>query len=94
MMPVRQVVNRSTHERMISGAEYSLKAISIITGIHHNTLHGRLRGKDELTDHELRAIDVAKCNPERRRREGVPSTIKRLETKADELSSKFLRGKL
>jgi hypothetical protein len=93
-MPIRQVVNRSTHERMISGDSYSLKAISIITGIHHNTLHGRLRGKDELTDHELRTIDLSKCNPERRRRSGVPSNIKRLETKADELSSQFLRGKL
>lgn len=94
MMSIRQVVNRSTHERMISGAEYSLKAISIITGIHANTLHGRLRGKDEFTDHELRTIDLSKTSPARRRREGVAGSIKRLETEADRLSSQFLRGKL
>ena len=93
-MSIRQIVNRSTHERMISGAEYSLKAISIITGIHFNTLHGRLVGKDAFTNHEIRAVDASQMSPEKRRKAGLGSTWPEFETKAEAYSAKFLRGKL
>ena len=94
MMSVRQIVNRSTHERMISGAEYSLKAISIITGVHFNTLHGRLVGKDAFTDHEIRAVDASQMSPEKRRKAGLGSTWPEFQTKNEAYSAKFLRVKL
>ena len=93
-MSVRQIVNRSTHERMISGAEYSLKAISIITGVHFNTLHGRLVGKDAFTDHEIRAVDASQMSPEKRRKAGLGSTWPEFQTKNEAYSAKFLRVKL
>tara|TARA_R110002153_G_scaffold136903_1_gene286901 strand:- start:7761 stop:8000 length:240 start_codon:yes stop_codon:yes gene_type:complete len=79
---------------MISGAEYSLKAISIITGVHFNTLHGRLVGKDAFTDHEIRAVDASQMSPEKRRKAGLGSTWPEFQTKNEAYSAKFLRVKL
>jgi len=90
-MSIRQILNRSTHERMISGDSYSLSAISTITGIHQNTLHGRLRGKSEFTDHDLRVADITRS---RTRRKSSPNMFLRLESDADRLSQKYLRGAL
>ncbi len=94
MMSIRQIVNRSTHERMISGAEYSLKAISIITGLNANTLNGRLIGKDAFTDHEIRVASSSSMSPEKRRKRGVGSSWPEFQTKSEAYSAKFLRVKL
>ena len=94
MMSVRQLVNRSTHKRMIAGDEYSLKAISIITGLHPNTLHGRVIGKDAFTDHEIRVASSTSMSPEKRKKRGVGSSWPEFQTKNEAYSAKFLRVKL
>lgn len=93
-MSIRQLVNQSTHENMVAGAEYSIKAISIITGIHANTLHGRLIGKGVVTNHELRVTDASNMSPEKRKKRGVGSSWPEFQNKNEAYSAKFLRVKL
>lgn len=90
-MGAKVFVNRSSHNGMQWGVGYTAEAIGRVTGIHKNTLRARLKDKDELTDHELR--DVIVTRPRAKRRSNYDMFL-RLETDADRLSQKYLRGKL
>jgi hypothetical protein len=90
-MGAKVFVNRSSHSGMQWGVSYTAEAIGRVTGIHKNTLRARLKDKDELTDHELR--DVIVTRPRAKRRRSCDMFL-RLETDADRLSQKYLRGKL
>ena len=90
----KHVINKSNHDRLVAGAGYSIRALSLITGINTNTLSNRLLGKDEFTDYDIRTIDVSKSAAQRSKRAQGDSPWPRLESGADKLSSKFLRAKL
>lgn len=55
----RTYINRSSHERMIHGATYSLVEIALITDMAKTTLHNRFGFAESFSDHEIRSPDRA-----------------------------------
>ena len=56
-MRSRTYINRSTCERMIHGATYSLAEIALITDMAKTTLHNRFGFAESFSDHEIRSPD-------------------------------------
>jgi len=74
---IRMYTNKTTHERLVIGAQYSMKQLSMITKIAHGTLHNRFGYADVVTDADLRIPHRATIWP-------------LLETKSDKLSASWL----
>ena len=74
---IRMYTNQTTHERLVIGAQYSMKQLSLITRIAHGTLHNRFGYADVVTDADLRIPHRAPIWP-------------LLETKGDKLSASWL----
>jgi len=90
MGQIKELIFTGEHPRLITGASYSMYAVSLITGIHNATLYRRLKGKDEITDWDI--TPASERNPERygnKARE--QSQFNRMETAADRLSAAWLR---
>tara|TARA_R110000772_G_scaffold220987_1_gene331408 strand:+ start:4208 stop:4513 length:306 start_codon:yes stop_codon:yes gene_type:complete len=85
-----QYVFEGNHEKLVTGATYTLKEISIIIGVNDKTMHSRMKGKFILTDKEVRPKQdmFGGNNPAR------PGLYDRLEKPDMKLSDKWLRMKL
>ena len=53
MRQTKELVFSGEHPRLITGASYSVYAVSLITGISSATLYRRLKGRDEVTDWDI-----------------------------------------
>ena len=90
MRQIKELIFTGEHLRLITGASYSIYAVSLITGMSNATLYRRLKGKDEITDWDI--TPASERNPERygnKARER--SRFNKLESEADRLSSSWLR---
>tara|TARA_R110000796_G_scaffold7861_5_gene26517 strand:- start:671 stop:976 length:306 start_codon:yes stop_codon:yes gene_type:complete len=78
------------HDRLVTGATYTITEMAIIVGINDKTMHSRMKGKCEFTDKEVRAKQdmFGGNNPAR------TGLYDRLETTDMKLSDKWLRVKL
>ena len=74
---IRMYTNKTTHERLVIGAQYGMKQLSLITKIAHGTLHNHFGYADVVTDADLRIPHRAAIWP-------------LLETKGDKLSASWL----
>ena len=76
--------NESKHPRLLAGGMYTAKQIAIITGVHVNTIYGRLgRGNRNSVILDKHLVDT---------RETQLWPV--LETKADKLSAEWLNRRL
>lgn len=90
MRQTKELVFTGEHPRLITGANYSIYALALITGISSATLYSRLQGRDEVTDWDI--TPAHERNPERygnKRRNSVGYS--RLETATERLSADWLR---
>ena len=76
------------HERLVTGAHYTIPALHIITKINTSTLHSRLRNKKEFTTRDVRPSGPPITGPLAKRREELEN---RLETRHMRESDKWLR---
>jgi len=76
------------HERLVTGAHYTIPALHIITKINTSTLHSRLRNKKEFTTRDVRPSGPPIIGPLAKRREEAEN---RLETRHMRESDKWLR---
>ena len=76
------------HERLVTGAHYTIPALHIITKINTSTLHSRLRYKKEFTERDVRPSGPPITGPLAKRREEAEN---RLENKEMRESDKWLR---
>ena len=83
-----QYLFTGTHDRLVTGATYTIPEMAIIVGINDKTMHSRMRGKCEFTNKEVRPKNSERPNFKR------PGLYDRLETKDMKLSDKWLRVKL
>lgn len=81
MHKIKTYANKSTHKRLLVGHRYSLKELSIISGVPDSTLHGRMYYKESFTDIEIRPSERAVIWP-------------LLETESAKLSAKWLNRRL
>lgn len=79
------------HERLVTGAHYTIPALHIITKINTSTLHSRLRNKKEFTTRDVRPSGPPIIGPLAKRKEELEN---RLETATMKKSDKWLRLKL
>lgn len=86
--PPIQYVFSGKHDRLITGASYTIPEMAIIVGINDKTMHSRMRGKSEFTDKEVRPKNSDGPNFKR------PAIYDRLETKEMKFSDKWIRVKL
>tara|TARA_R110000787_G_scaffold241878_1_gene348039 strand:- start:1106 stop:1405 length:300 start_codon:yes stop_codon:yes gene_type:complete len=86
--PPIQYVFTGNHERLVTGATYTIPEMAIIVGINDKTMHSRMRGKCEFTNKEVRPKNSEGPNFKR------PGLYERLETKDMKLSDKWMRIKL
>jgi len=90
MRKTKELVFTGEHPRLITGAEYTLYAVSLITGMSNATLYRRLQGKDEITDWDI--TPASERNPARYGKQARErSQFNKLESEADRLSSSWLR---
>ena len=78
------------HEKLITGALYTVTQVALIIGVNSKTMHSRMRGKIEITNKEIRQTEETRLGP-KNTREGL---YDRLESKAMKKSDKWLRTKL
>jgi len=52
-VPVKYVFE-GNHEKLVTGATYTLKEISLIIGVNDKTMHSRMKQKCVLTDKEVK----------------------------------------
>ena len=78
------------HEKLITGALYTVTQVALIIGVNSKTMHSRMRGKIEITNKEIRQTDDTRLGP-KNIREGL---YNRLESKGMKKSDKWLRVKL
>ena len=83
-----QYVFSGDHERLVTGASYTIPEMAIIVGINDKTMHSRMKGKSEFTDKEVRPKNSDGPNFKR------PAIYNRLETKEMKISDKWMRVKL
>ena len=76
------------HERLVTGAHYTIPALHIITKINTSTLHSRLRNKKEFTTRDVRPSGPPIIGPLAKRKEELEN---RLETRHMRESDKWLR---
>ena len=86
--PPIQYVFTGNHERLVTGATYTIPEMAIIVGINDKTMHSRMRGKCEFTNKEVRPKNSEGPNFKRL------GLYDRLETKDMKLSDKWMRIKL
>tara|TARA_B110000503_G_scaffold28307_1_gene45403 strand:+ start:694 stop:999 length:306 start_codon:yes stop_codon:yes gene_type:complete len=88
--PPIQYIFIGKHERLVTGAKYTIPEMSIIVGIHEKTMHSRMRGKLEFTNEEVKPKQdmFGGNNPARK------GLYDRLETEDMKLSDKWMRIKL
>lgn len=79
-----------THDNLVTGKLYTLREISILTGIKNKTMHSRMVGRAEVDDRQVREVDDAFGGIGKSK----ASLYDRLETSTMKLSDKFLRVKL
>ena len=90
MRQVTELIFTGNHPRLITGASYSIYAVSLITGISNATLYRRLKGRDEVTEWDI--TPASERNPERYGNKGRDSVgYSRLETATERLSAEWLR---
>ena len=90
MRQTRELIFSGKHSRLITGASYSIYAVSLITGMSNATLYRRLKGKEEITDWDI--TPARERNPERYGKQTRERTqFNKLESEADRLSSAWLR---
>ena len=85
-----QYIFEGSHERLVTGATYTLKEISLIIGVNDKTMHSRMKGKFILTDKDVRPKQEM-FGGNNSGREGL---YDRLEKPDMKLSDKWLRMKL
>ena len=76
------------HDRLVTGANYTIPALCIITSVNKSTLHSRLRYKKEFTERDIRPSGPPIIGPLAKRREELEN---RLETRYMRESDKWLR---
>ena len=76
------------HPRLVTGADYSIPALHIITKLNTSTLHSRLKNKTEFTTRDIRPSGPPIIGPLAKRREELEN---RLETRHMRESDKWLR---
>ena len=79
------------HPRLVTGANYTIPALCIITSVNKSTLHSRLRNKTEFTTRDVRPSGPPIIGPLAKRKEELEN---RLETATMKKSDKWLRLKL
>jgi len=90
MRKTKQLVFTGEHPRLITGAEYTLYAVSLVTNIHDATLYRRLKDKDEITNWDI--TPASERNPKLYgKQEKENAQFNKLESEADRLSSAWLR---
>lgn len=90
MRQTKELIFTGEHPRLITGASYSVYAVSLITDISNATLYRRLQGKDEITAWDI--TPAHERNPERYGNKGRDSVgYSRLETAPERLSAEWLR---
>ena len=90
MRQTKELIFSGNHPRLITGASYSIYAVSLITNISNATLYRRLKGRDEITDWDI--TPASERNPERYGKKArEQSQFNKLESEADRLSSAWLR---
>jgi len=93
MRQTKELTFSGEHPRLITGASYSVYAVSLITGMSNATLYRRLQGKDEITDWDI--TPASERNPERYGKKARErSRFNKLESEADRLSAAWLRVSL
>jgi len=76
------------HPRLVTGADYSIPALHIITKLNTSTLHSRLKNKTEFTTRDVRQSGPPIIGPLAKRKEELEN---RLETRHMRESDKWLR---
>jgi hypothetical protein len=76
--------NQSSHDRLVYDAMYTLRELSMILDIKEKSLSNRINSTTVIRDKHVRPV----------RPRSKSSPWKQFETKADELSNKFLRRSL
>ena len=91
MRQINELLFTGNHPRLITGASYSIYAVSLITNISNATLYRRLKGRDEVTEWDI--TPASERNPERYGKTTARerSQFNKLESEADRLSSSWLR---
>ena len=90
MRQPNELIFTGEHPRLITGANYSIYAASLITGISNATLYRRLKGREEITNWDI--TPAHERNPERYGNKGRDSVgYSRLETATERLSAEWLR---
>ena len=90
MRQINELLFTGNHPRLITGASYSIYAVSLITNISNATLYRRLKGREEITDWDI--TPASERNPERYGKKARErSQFNKLESEADRLSSSWLR---
>jgi len=90
MRQPNELIFTGEHPRLITGANYSIYAASLITGISNATLYRRLKGREEITNWDI--TPAHERNPERYGNKGRDSVgYSRLETATERLSADWLR---
>jgi hypothetical protein len=82
-----QYIFEGSHERLVTGATYTLKEISLIIGVNDKTMHSRMKQKCVLTDKEVRPT----TEPSGGWNFSRTGEYNRLETTDMQLSDKWLR---
>ena len=90
MRQINELLFTGNHPRLITGASYSIYAVSLITGMSNATLYRRLKGREEITDWDI--TPASERNPERYGKKARErSQFNKLESEADRLSAAWLR---
>ena len=90
MRQINELLFTGNHPRLITGASYSVYAVSLITNISNATLYRRLKGREEITDWDI--TPASERNPERYGKQARERPqFNKLESEADRLSSSWLR---
>jgi len=55
MRPRRMFVFAGDHPELVTGARYTLREISDITGVNNKTIHSRMYGRDKITNRTIKA---------------------------------------
>lgn len=55
MRPKRMFVFAGNHPKLVTGARYTLREISDVTGVNNKTIHSRMYGRDKITDRTIQA---------------------------------------
>ncbi len=83
--PIRMYQNKSSHERLLYNAMYSIKELSMILGIKEKSLRNRIQSSDIVNDDHVKPIGNYNFH-------SSPWAL--YESKTDEMSGQYLRRPL